>query len=94
MNVDRIRKDGGGGIRNDIPDQDEKRKIEEKKKEEIRKDEEFIEDYSKKSNVLLIGKYGKRLKIDWDEVMFKKEEFPTEIVLNFEFSKDDLLEQN
>lgn len=25
--VDRTRKDGAGGIRNDIPDQDEKRKI-------------------------------------------------------------------
>ena len=43
----------------------------------MRKDEEFIQDYSKKSNVLLIGKYGNKLRIDWEEVMFKKYEFPT-----------------
>ena len=32
----------------------------------MRKDEDFLEDYSKKSNVLLIGKHGNRLKIDWE----------------------------
>lgn len=42
----------------------------------MRRDEEFIEEYSKKSNVLLVGKYSSSLRINWDIVSFPDIELP------------------
>jgi hypothetical protein len=69
-----IRKEGGGATRLEQVDNDEKKKLEERKREELRKDEEFIEDYSKKSNVLLVAKYESRLCLDWEVVKNRNSE--------------------
>lgn len=56
----------------------------------MRRDEEFIEDYSKKSNVLLVGKHYKNLMINWDIVAFPDIQLPKEINFNYSYTDDDL----